>query len=286
MPSPHESVIKDADFRNLADLLPDFIGRYDTEGRILYFNQQLRKALGISLDQVINRKSTEAWPDGRFIIYEDKVLQCAQTGTPSSLDLTVPEFNGRIEYHHIRFVAEKDTAGKIIGVIAFGRDMTDRILFEQKLTSNSRLAGLGEMAQGIAHEINNPLAILIGKCRQIEKRSKDKTFTKENTLCMVFEIELVAKRISQIIKRLRLFARDADKDPLLSEDIHNIINDSAAICNDRFESAGIQLSVNTNEVGPMPLDCRATQISQAIVNLLNNSYDNRQWKWNSRKYPI
>jgi two-component system NtrC family sensor kinase len=157
---PQISTIDDQDFRTLADLLPDFIARYDLEGRIRYLNKQLRLALDVTMEQAEGKLNHELWPDGRFATYSKKMSECALSGNPDYLDLTVPDINGQIEHHHIRFVAERDSNNNIIGVIAFGRDMTARILLEQKLTANTRLAGLGQMAGGIAHEINTPLGVI------------------------------------------------------------------------------------------------------------------------------
>src|SRR5690606_5484153 len=102
------------------------------DGKIIYLNERLRNALKVTLAEAIGKSPSTLWPDGRFSLYEKKIMNCGSTGAPDHLDLKVPDMDGNTtEYHHIRFVAERDSDGNIISVIAFGRDMTQRILLEQ-----------------------------------------------------------------------------------------------------------------------------------------------------------
>lgn len=264
--------IDDQDFRTLADLLPDFIGRYDSEGRIRYLNKQLRLALGVTMEQAEGFLNTELWPDGRYEVYTKKITQCAASGNPDYLDLTVPDFNGQLEYHHIRFVAERNSSNDIVGVIAFGRDMTERILLEQKLTASTRLAGLGQMAGGIAHEINTPLCVISLLSYQLLEQLEDDTLEPVQLKKSLVSISTTVDRIAKIIQGLRVFSRDGSQDAVSELSLAQVAENALALCSEKLKSKKIDLQV---ELGPHPLFFmgREVEISQVIFNLLSNAHD-------------
>ena len=138
-----------------------------------------------------------------------------------------------------------------------------------KAISNSKLATLGEMASGMAHEINNPLAILLSRVtimkEQLERaeygKIKDGLTRTEDTIF----------RISKIIKGLKTFSRNAEKDPFLSTPIKTIIEDTLELCRQKFSKEQVELKLNL--IPDVTIDCRASQITQVLVNLINNAYD-------------
>lgn len=265
--------IDDNEFAILADHLPDFIARYDSQGRILFLNKKLHLALGLPPGPMDLVRTTELFPDGRFDEYEKKILQCAASGNEDSLDMTVPDFNGRMEHHHIRIVAERDYEGQVVGVIAFGRDMTERFLLEQQLTNASRLASLGEMAGGIAHEINNPLAVIKGKCFQILQLQKRGEFSYDGVEKLVRDIETISTRIASVVRGLKSFSREASDDPFVTQSIRAIIEDSLSFCEQKMKNENVTLHRLFAEKADIQVACRSAQIAQVIVNLLSNSMD-------------
>ena len=82
----------------------------------------------------------------------------------------------------------------------------------------------------------------------------------------------MSQRISKIIRGLRTFARDAKDAPFESNSVNQVIKNSVALCQARFRNNNVQLTVQILEVD-IAIECRAVQISQAILNLLNNAFD-------------
>ena len=143
--------------------------------------------------------------------------------------------------------------------------------YQSKLAENSRLVSLEEMSSGIAHEINNPLAIVTGRVEllldvleQTEKLDPSRLKTDLTT------IGKTCRRISTIVSGLRTFARDADGDAFEQAKLKAVIDDTLALCAGRFREGGIELRVQTEDA---ELFCRPIQISQILINLLNNAYD-------------
>ena len=134
-------------FKSLAENSPDFIISYDLEHRIRYLNEKLRSDLGLeSVDDVLGLTPIEAWPDGRFNMFEQAIDQVISTGSGDSFEFEQPGENGSIEYRQVLIGPEQDAAGRMIGVLAFGRIITS-------LRENERrLQRLLENLPGVATE--------------------------------------------------------------------------------------------------------------------------------------
>jgi C4-dicarboxylate-specific signal transduction histidine kinase len=146
---------------------------------------------------------------------------------------------------------------------------------EEKLTQaqaraaqGARLAALGEMSSGIAHEIRNPLAAIHIAATQIVELSKQPAQVAE----LGDRIQRVVMRVSRIIEGLRSFSRDASGDPFVTAHVDRIVTDTLELCSKRLTENRIELTVP--HVSPtLVVQCRPVQISQVLMNLLGNAYD-------------
>lgn len=146
-------------------------------------------------------------------------------------------------------------------------------LEEQRLKAeySSRLATLGEMAAGIAHEINNPLAIIVGNITIFKKLIESDKIDKNIIFSRLNQIEATTFRISKIISGLRSFSRQAEGDPFLSVELKNLMENTLSLCSERFKSGNVKLELQ--EIPNIFINAREAQISQVLLNILNNSYD-------------
>jgi len=159
----------------------------------------------------------------------------------------------------------------ITGLACFGRNITKRKQDEIKLFQAFKMASLGEMAGGVAHEINNPLSILLGFSSKLERNFQKPSFDLAIAMEDIKKIKDTTLRISSIVKGLSAFSRNADKDPFLEISIKTVIQDTLGLCQEKFKIHGIEILVD--EFTDIHVEGRATQISQVLLNLLNNSYD-------------
>lgn len=159
-----------------------------------------------------------------------------------------------------------------IGVLTRGvHDLTERLKTNfAELSTTSKFVALGEMAAGIAHEINNPLTVIMGRAAMLDRASQngDGTQVRESSQKI---IEMV-HRITRTIHALRVYARSGDNDPVGVESVESIIESTLDICQERMRLASIDVKVTI-----VPPDAviiaRPVQISQILMNLLNNSHD-------------
>ncbi len=142
---------------------------------------------------------------------------------------------------------------------------------QQTLALTSKMSALGEMAGGVAHEINTPLAVIQMRTEQVLENLEEDELDKELLANALRAIDDTVKRIAKIINGLRSFARDGRKDPISSYSISKIVDETFSLCRERFNNHGVQLEYICKQ--DVEILCRSVEISQVLLNLLNNSYD-------------
>jgi PAS domain S-box-containing protein len=191
---------------------------------------------------------------GRFLLPSGQVRWINTIGTPARAP------DGSLQINGISFD------------ITHERELADQVQKQQVLmSSSSRLTALGEMAGGIAHEINNPLTVAHAHASRLRDMAEaGKTLDAETIIRSAQKIESVCMRISRIIAGLRSIARDGDNDRFVLSPLKPIIEDALSLSTEKFRHRQIELVVD-----PIPenvtIECRSVQISQVLVNLLLNA---------------
>ena len=140
-----------------------------------------------------------------------------------------------------------------------------------KSTQAAKMSSLGEMAAGIAHEVNNPLAIIDGKTSLLIKQIESGKIDPQKISEELHKIKNTTARIGKIVKGLKTFSRNVETDPMEPTLLKSLIDDSLELCQERLKKHSVQVEVIC-EPG-LTLDCRPSQISQIILNLIGNSCD-------------
>jgi len=141
-----------------------------------------------------------------------------------------------------------------------------------QISASAKMASLGIMAAGIAHEINNPMAIISGRAEMLVRYAQKGKLTEAGIAETAAVIQKTCKRVAAIISGLRKFARDGEQDPIEAVSAKQIIEESLAFCNERIKNAGIALHIQDDCPDAM-FAGRPVQVSQVMVNLLNNAVD-------------
>lgn len=196
--------------------------------------------------------------------------------------------NGEIRYVAAVGYGVRDENGEAFRMTGLNWDVTDKVIAGRKLDqerakaiANSKMASLGEMASGVAHEINNPLTIILNRANQLKSRLQNNQFEKEWALQEISKIENTVERIARIIRGLRAFSRNSDNDPMITCDFNSILEETLELCREKFKRFGITFSIRGFQ-NALYLRCRPSQISQVLLNLFNNSFDaivNTQKPW-------
>lgn len=132
---------------------------------------------------------------------------------------------------------------------------------------NARLTSLGEMSSSIAHEINNPLAIISAHSQTLMKRT---TTIDPSDLEKISKINSAAERIGKIIKTMKIFSAKQEINEIACYSLVTIIEETLALCTSRIKNLEIKLYITPND---FKVEGNFIQISQIILNLINNAID-------------
>ncbi len=152
----------------------------------------------------------------------------------------------------------------------------------EKNLNSSRMAAVGEMAAGVAHEINNPLTVIDLNLLKLKKmsvvnndsnESMEELRQKFGTIAQSTEkIQLMVYRIAKIIKGLKSLSRDGDQDPMVPFMVSSMIDDVKVLVDMKLKDQSISFEVLSEEKDLRAVG-REVQVSQVLVNLISNAID-------------
>lgn len=140
-----------------------------------------------------------------------------------------------------------------------------------QLVHASRLSALGEMSASIAHEINNPMAIIDMSGKTIEKEMIKSEINKDYVLATVEKISRSVNRVTKIVKGLRNLSHQGNQIGREKIPLINIIEETTFFCNEFLNAKNVKLTLGNIDEGLV--DCNFVQISQVLINLIKNASD-------------
>jgi two-component system CheB/CheR fusion protein len=179
----------------------------------------------------------------------------------------------------------KEEAGAHLVITLF--DVTQRELDQRTITQQhdelarfSRFSALGEIAAGIAHEINTPLNVVTAKTDFLKKLVALGRIDGEKVVKTAADIDQMAKNISSIVIGLKSLA-SSESDNYELANVCQIVRDTLKVCEFRLHRFGVDLRLSLPETDVF-VECYPVQLSQIIINLINNSVDaisEKQDRW-------
>jgi len=176
-----------------------------------------------------------------------------------------------------------DHQGVPVSVAGTCQDITEKINTEKELELKraeaihaSKLTILGEMAAGVAHEINNPLAIIKGNLSLLKKSELEN----EKFIKRIDTINVCVDRIAKIVKGLSQFSRSSEPGKRELCSLAKIIRDAVFLSEVIAKKYSVDIRIQ--DVGTLEINCSAVEIEQVVVNLIKNSIDavkdlNHKW---------
>ena len=144
----------------------------------------------------------------------------------------------------------------------------------EKARHAAQLAGVGLLAGGVAHEINNPLAIIAGNMELLELRLKEAGQEDPTVNKLLNSTAKSLKRISSITYGLLAYSRDGETDPMAPTDLITVLGDIVDLAEIRRHKTEVEIDlIRDLPDGPVSVLCREVQIGQVFINLINNAFD-------------
>jgi PAS domain S-box-containing protein len=254
---------------NVINSVPALVAWVDRTGHIVGLNDQFSEFFKIEKSALTGKKFENLnLPEVGAKI--DKAF--SELSPKTETDITM-EHRGQTV--NLKFAFKVFANNQMMALV--GVDLTEDFQRQKQLEeaqtkslSSARMAVLGEMASGIAHEINNPLAVVNTNAQKLIKMAQTQNYAELEDRAN--KILSIVKRISKIISGLRTFARDGEQDPFEPNSIKQIIDDSLELVTERIRMLNIELRVQSIDPN-LKVDCRSAQIAQVVVNAISNSRD-------------
>jgi PAS domain S-box-containing protein len=203
-------------WRTTFDSITDYISIHDKDNRIVKVNKALANMLKTTPKELVGKFCYEVMRGDQECPSNCPQLLALRTGKPSSLEI----FNPNLGLHFLESASPLfNEKGEITGTVLVARDVTKQKRMEEQLIMTDRLASIGELASGIAHELNNPLTSVIG-FSQLLLEGDVPANMKEDLGTVYSE----AQRAAVIVKNLLTFARKHAPVKQLSQ-VNTVIED-------------------------------------------------------------
>src|SRR5437667_1755338 len=252
--------------RRLVDSFPDLILVLDANAHYTFVSPRCKDVLGYDIEEAQNmefgdRTHPEDLP-ALLSLYKN-LIDGKQTF--ASMEIRARHKAGEWRRIRFNFSPLSDEQGHIEGVVLSGRDVTDLKRLEEQLIQAEKLAAMGQMLAGVAHELNNPLTAILGVTELLRERPGADDSTKH-------QLELThrqARRAARIVQNLLEFSRPASphKKPL---DLNNLLDRTLQLQEHSLRRNNIEVDFHPQADLPGIIG-DANQPIQVFLNLVTNA---------------
>jgi PAS domain S-box-containing protein len=252
--------------RRLVDSFPDLILVLDTSRHFTFISPRVKDVLGFAPEEIPNPElGDHTHPEDRpaLLARFDEIVSGRQT--LASLEARVRNKQGDWRSIRYSFSPLFDEAGKIDGVVLSGRDVTDLKRLEEQLIQAEKLAAMGQMLAGVAHELNNPLTAILGATELLgDREGLDESVKRQLDLA-----HRQARRAARIVQNLLDFSRPAAPQKKLL-DLNGIVERTLQLHEHSLRRNKVEVDF-TPLADPPGVVGDANQLMQIFLNLLTNA---------------
>ena len=252
----------------------------DPEHRVREVNSRGAELLGAPAQEILGSEWLNYMCGDRERERARLLLESAvASGSAHEQELDVVIANGERRIIYWRCIARRAADGVPAGWLCAGVDMTDRvrreehaILAQSRMTQVARFATMGEMAEGVAHELNQPLAAITTYARACERYIDMPVPDYAELRESVREIAAEGMRAGGIINRLRKLVRNDEQDDRLPTDINSIIEELKILLSADARAYDTRLHIALT-AGLPSVSANPAQLQQVILNLVRNAFE-------------
>lgn len=253
-------------FQTILDVTPDIVSLQDQALRYQAVNKAFCRVSGKEEKDILGKTDEDLFPADEAqqnLQVDREVLQRKNT---ISLEKRIRKGKSA-RWLHVVKSAVMNPDGRVSGILSTSRDITELKELQDRIIRSQRMETIGQLAAGVAHEINTPLGIILGYAQLTKEEVSKGTEAFEN----LGIIEKYARICRTIVSDLLRFSKQMEsvKKPL---DVNRILDQIVAVVEHSFSLERVR--VTRNFESPLPLVFGDEEkLEQAFVNLINNAYD-------------
>ncbi|WP_372682808.1 PAS domain S-box protein, partial [Desulfosarcina sp.] len=242
--------------------------------QIVDCNQSVTAVYGFSVEEMIGRSFMSLFAPDEQDHYAFKVATCSVLNQARHLNC-----DGKGLFVNIRISPSEYSGQKVLLVTT--SDITKRLETEQQLIQASKMATLGEMATGVAHELNQPLSVIkTVSSFFMKKLNAAEAINPEILATMLVKVDGNVDRAARIINHMRQFARKSDMEMVMVQ-LNDVLKSAFEIFSQQLKVRGIQVVWEIRE--PLPrVQADPSRLEQVFINLLLNARDVIESKWGNQ----
>jgi PAS domain S-box-containing protein len=265
------------EFRAVGEI--GIISTCDLDGKIIYVNDNFCKLSGYSRKELLGQDHRIMNSDFHSKDFFKEMWLQLQAGKPWQGQIRNVKKNGDIYWVHSYNTPIVNNKGKICKYLSFRLDITNEKKIEDSLEQEilqsihlSRLSAIGEMAAGVAHEINNPLAIISGLLSITKRKLQGQLLTEDVKKIqeIISKVQGQVVRTAKITNSLREFSRGGDQSSFEETSTHKVLETVSELCYEKLVKNNVRLDVLDDGI---KFQCNQIQVEQVLVNLISNSID-------------
>ncbi len=239
----------------------------DTAGLISYANRRCFEAGGYTQEDLLGRKLVELVAPGRRQVLADALADTLSGRQVDNMELPVLLGQGRGGQFSINLSPMRDEPGNVNSIVVVMTDITDAAMLQAKLMHTEKMAAVGQLVSGVAHEVNNPLTAVLGFSDLLLENPDVPAAAKEDLKVILQE----AQRTKQIVQNLLSFARQMPPQRVPVQ-LNEIVRRTLSLRAYDFANHGVEIIENLQIDVPDVIG-DAHQLQQVFLNILNNAYD-------------
>ncbi len=278
-------------FKALAQFSGDHLFILDRKGTYLYSNDNVSQ-FGLSRGaELIGRRLPNVCPHDATMLYREKVKKVYTDGQAVSFSHEAATGKGARYHLVILYPIYKEKHIWAVGGIC--RDMSAQRRIEKQLFQAQKMESLGTLVAGVAHEINNPINLMLFNLPLLNKMWRDLLplldshprtsenlkfggltldFIKQNILRLITDMEMAANRVARIVKGLKGFSRKSNPVDTSDIQVNVAVENAARLASSTLSKSKTDLKVSLSPELPL-LRANLQNLEQIILNLIINAHE-------------
>jgi two-component system NtrC family sensor kinase len=248
---------------NIIESLTVGVAVLDQRGRVTGWNRVLEDSLGKSREEVINRGLIDVLGKKNYnAIFPPDTQEDLRLMSEIAIDMD----GGSKRIFDISKTPLLDNRGNPYGTIIVFEDITEKISLQQQLLTSEKLASIGLLSAGVAHEINTPLTGISSYVQMLQKKLADNP-----NVPLLEKIEVQTDRVGRIVKNLLNFARSPGEASFYQVDLRESLNEIIALIDYKLKNMNIALDFNLPPVNR--IYAQGERLQQVFINIILNAID-------------